>query len=81
MAFKISAKRWILMHQWRLKKEISNREINHSTYLYYGSAENHFRPQFNQLINPETSPAWLIPISQSELPGSWVLYEVNYHNN
>jgi 4-amino-4-deoxy-L-arabinose transferase-like glycosyltransferase len=59
-----------------LKKEISHREINHSTYLYYGSAENHFRPQFNQLMNPETSPAWLIPVSQSELPSSWVLYEV-----
>jgi hypothetical protein len=46
-------------------------------YLYYGSIERRLRPQFQQLLFPEASPAWLRAIAQSKIVGQWALYRID----
>ncbi len=44
-------------------------------FLYYGTKERDFRRQFEMLLAPESSPAWLVPIVQSQQAETWVLYK------
>jgi 4-amino-4-deoxy-L-arabinose transferase-like glycosyltransferase len=46
-----------------------------ATYLFYGVFEANMRPQFQQLLNPNTAPEWLEPIAYTNNPPS-VLYRV-----
>jgi len=43
-------------------------------YLYYGSAERQYRPQFSILAEPAGAPSWLEPIASGAARGGWVLY-------
>ncbi|MHB1049539.1 MAG: glycosyltransferase family 39 protein [Bacteroidota bacterium] len=55
-----------------LESEIQNMG---ATYLFYGIYEANMRPQFQQLLNPNTAPEWLEPITYTQNPPS-VLYRV-----
>lgn len=48
---------------------------NDVSYLFYGIYEANMRPQFQQLLNPNSAPVWLEPITYTTNPPS-VLYRV-----
>ena len=54
--------------------ETETKKMN-ATYLFYGIYEANMRPQFQQLLNPNTAPGWLEPIAYTNNPPS-VLYRV-----
>lgn len=54
--------------------EASREQSSSGIYLYYGSAERQYRPQFDILSEPANAPPWLEPVAEGRARGGWVLY-------
>lgn len=57
------------LHEWTRTKGLDS-----SFYVYYGSAERQYRPQFGILSEPPDAPSWLQPVASGTAAGGWVLY-------
>jgi hypothetical protein len=48
-----------------------------ASYFFFSSIEAYMRPQFRTLLNPQSAPPWLIPITYTIYPPA-VLYKINF---